>query len=623
MNEPPTSVYEFGEFRLDSAKRLLFKADNESIPLMPKAFDTLLYLVQNSGKVIEKDELMREIWADTIVEENNLNQNISILRKVLGEKRGDHRFIATIPGHGYKFVADVREVSNRESESEIADPEAEEKKYQPPQTADFISRYKVPIAAVLVLIAAISAVYIFYFRQKSSSERPPRSIAVLPFKPLVAGDRDEVLEMGMADTLIAKLSGQQEIVVRPLSSVRRFGNLEQDPQTAGRNLGVDLILDGSIQRAKDKIRVNVRLINVLDGASLWSGTFDEKFTDIFVVQDAISEKVSEALKIRIGKKRQTENVEAYQLYLKGRYHTLKLILPEVEKGIGNFEQAIKIDSNYALAYAGQAEAYRVLSLTNDFPANETMPKAKAAALRAIEIDPTLAEAHAVLAWIAFFYDWNWPEAEKLCLQGLKFDPNNADIHTAYAHLLSNTGRHSEALAEIKRAKELDPVSLRINALEGQFLLHAGKTDAAIEELQKTLELDADFWLAYLFLSSAYIEKEMYDKALVEASKAKEFSLGHTQSLAYKSFILAKAGRKNEAKAALDELSGLSEKKYVPPYNLALAYNGLGENGKALDHLEKAYEEKNLLLVFLKVEPKWNDLRNEPRFIELMRRMNFE
>jgi DNA-binding winged helix-turn-helix (wHTH) protein/TolB-like protein/Tfp pilus assembly protein PilF len=635
-SEFQSTIYEFGEFRVDAAKRLLLRRGGEPVPLTPKVFDTLLYLLRHSGTVIDKDELMREIWADTIVEENNLNKNISTLRHILGERPGEHRFIATVPGKGYKFVCEVIEIDHTEKAEDgsalagglnpdklqISDYQFPDKD-QKPKTEDRLRNFKITLLAALVLlVAATSAVY---FWRQTSTKPSIKTIAVLPFKPLVAENRDEALEVGMADNLIARLGNNQEIVVRPLSSVRRYGNLEQDALIAGRALDVDSVLDGNIQRWGDSIRVNVSLVRVADGTLLWRGTFDEKLTDIFAVQDSISERVVTALKVRLGsteKKRDTKNVEAYELYMKGRYHALKLTRAETDKGIKYFQQAIGIDPNYALAYIGLAEAYLPMALTSGVPSWEAMPKAKVAALRAIEIDETLAEAHATLGWIIFWYDWDWQASEKQYLRALELNPNSAEGRFFYAHLLSNTGRHEQALAEIKLSRELDPLSLRTNALEGQILFFAGKYDEALDRLQKTIDLDPNFWLSHLFISRVYSEKGMHAEAVAAAKKAGELS-GNSQSNAYRAYALAKAGKTDEARAVLDELFKLSAERYVPPYNFAIVHNAIGESDKALNYLEKGYEQKDVRMVFLKVEPKWNNLRSEPRFLDLVKRMRLE
>ncbi len=640
MNKPQTQIYEFGDFRVDSVKRLLIKGGDEQIPLTPKVFETLLYLVENSGKVIEKDELMAAIWTDTIVEENNLSQNISILRRVLGEKRGEHRFIATIPGRGFKFVATVQKMSEPSAVAgglNAADIQPQIDKHehglktedQKPKTKNQ-NRKIFAFLAVILLIAVGAAVYLWRNSNRSVSVSAIKTIAVLPFKPLVAENRDEALEMGMADTLIARLGNNREIIVRPLSSVRKFGNLEQDAQSAGRELGVESVLDGNIQRIQDKIRVNVRLIGTANGATLWSGTFDEKFTDIFVVQDAISQKVAAALALRLSNdekkylnNRGTENVEAYRFYLQGRYHAFKSTSPEIRQGIEFYKQAIDGDPLYALAYAGMAQAYAALPITSDVPPNEAFPQAKAAAQRALEIDANLAEAHIILGTVEFWFDWDWKGSEAELKKAIAIDPNNSDAHRYYGVLLTVLGRGDEALAEIELARQLDPLSLIVNALKAQAFFYAGRDAEAIDQSNKTLEIEPDFWIAHIMLTRIYLRQNRFDEAAREAKKAVEFSVGNSEAVSLEAYALAKAERRDEALALLEDLRSRSTQRYVPAYNVAMIDNGLGNSVEALNQLEKAFAEKDARLMLLKVEPKWNNLRSEQRFIELMRRMNFE
>ena len=664
MSNARKELYEFDNFRLDVPERILWRA-GERVPLSEKAFDTLVALVRRGNRLAGKDELLAEVWTDAIVEENNLDKNISILRRVLGERADKGKFIETVRGHGFRFVPSVQILV-----SEIQGPNRVEPEIEPPALknesenlnlqneteipglklpddfqaqkpklgTDQIPSYKSRIpnrrwfAVVTVLsVLALGAVAGFYWQRENFKSAPPmtpiKSIAVLPFKPLVAENRNEALELGIADALISNLSGGDgEIIAHSVSSIRRFNNLEQDALAAGRELGVDSVLEGNIQTAGDRIRISARLLRVSDGAHLWAEQFDEKFTDIFAVQDSISERVAAALKIRLGrgqKKRPTENVEAYQLYMKGRFHVHKAIKSEIETGILYFGQAIEADPKYALAYVGLADAYRAMSLAGEMPANEFFPKAKTAASRAIEIDDALAEAHAYLGHIMFWYDWDWAAAESRHKRALELDPNSADALQFYAHFLSNMGRHTEAIAKIKRARELDPLNLRLNALEGMFLLHAGQTDEALARLHKTLELDSNFRLAVMFSARAYSEKGMYPEAVAATEKAKELSVVSTETIAFGAYPLAKSGKIAEARAALDELLELSKSRYVPPYNIALVYNALGEIERALDYLEKGFAEKDVRMVFLKVEPKWNNLRTEPRFIDLMKRMNFQ
>jgi DNA-binding winged helix-turn-helix (wHTH) protein/TolB-like protein/Tfp pilus assembly protein PilF len=631
MDKSLSLVYEFGDFRIDAAKRLLLKGD-EAVPLMPKAFDTLLYLVEHSGKVIERDELMTAIWADTIVEENNLTQNISSLRRVLGEKHGQNQFIATVPGHGYKFVADVRQVNetHQSAAPEHAVVTTPEAKDQPASVSartkerSYANRFWL-IALVIFVVLGFSAFGVYRWRENKQrvTEAPIKTLAVLPFKPLLAEKRDEALELGMADTLISKLSGGEGIVVRPFGAIRSYNSWDQDSLQAGRELGVEAVLDGSIQTSGERIRIAARLFRTSDGKQLWAGQFDEKLNDIFGVQDSISERVAAALRIQLGqKKRFTENVEAYELYMRGQYHTQNLTRAETDKGIAYFQQAIQIDANYARPHLGLAGAYLAMALTSGVPSEQVVPLAKTATLRALEIDETLPEAHVARGLIYFWYEWDWALAEKEYLRALELDPNSAEAHFAYAHVLSNSGRHEMALAQIRRARELDPLSLVTNALEGQILFFAGKHDEALDRLQKSIDLNPNFWLAHLFISRVYTEKGMHAEAVAAAKRAKELS-GNSQSDAYRAYALAKWGQAGEARAVLEELLKLSKERYVPPYNLAVVYNALGESDKAMEYLEKGFAEKDVRMVFLSVEPMWTPLRSNPRFVDLLKRARFE
>src|SRR2546423_1220369 len=446
MGERQAQIYKFGDFRLDAAKRLLLKRGGEAVPLTPKVFDTLLYLIENRGSVLTKDELMKALWPDTLVEENNLGQNISKLRGVLGESRGEHRYILTVPGRGYRFVADVKTSATR---------------------AD------------------------------ASSGAAVNTLAVLPFRPLVAEPRDASLEMGMADTLIARLSNIREVVVRPISSVRKYVELEQDPLAAGRELGAESVLDGSIQRWGDHIRVTVRLMRVADGASLWAAVFDEKFTDIFAVQDVISEKVAGALASHLSSeekkrltKRHTENAEAYRLYLKGRYYWWKNAPATFRKSRDFFQRAVDADPSFALGYCGLNSFYGFGSAWGVLPPDEGWPKAERAITKALELDDQLAEAHTGLAALKLVYYRDWAGAEREAERAIELNPKFDEVHYFYSFYLAATGRFDEALAECRRALELDPLSFRINQHMGNCFYYARRYDEAIRQYAEALELDS-------------------------------------------------------------------------------------------------------------------------------------
>jgi DNA-binding winged helix-turn-helix (wHTH) protein/TolB-like protein len=639
MSNANKELYEFDKFRLDVAERLLWR-DGEKVPLPEKAFETLCALVRRGNGLVGKEELLNAIWRDAIVEENNLDKNISFLRQVLGERSGKGKFIETVRGHGYRFVPEVRHVAHfgfgaaetrpeaTASESDkivkqLARDEGEKAEENYPKSK---IRDRMWLAAIAVLVVvAIGAARFYPWRGDAKPDSIPiKTIAVLPFKPVVVENRNEALEFGMADTLISKLSNSEEIVVRPLSAVRRYNSVEQDALTVGRELGVDSILDGTIQTWGDRIRISTKLLRTSDGKQLWAGQFDEKSTDVFVVQDSISEKVAAALRIRLSgkeKKHSTENVEAYQLYMKGLYRIAKFTPPDIRTSIPYFQQAIDIDPRYARAYTGLAQAYGVLAIGGGMPAAEALTKAKAAAQKAIEIDDTLDEAHNALGMGMFWHDWDWAGAEKECLRAIELNPNNGDSHGYYATVLSNTGRHEEALAEVKRSRELNPLHLAHNALEGLFLLNAGRVDEALDHLRKASELEPNFWMPHAIAASAYIEKGMYAKAVAESRKEYELSGGN--NIPFGVYALAKSGGRAEARGVLKELLQSSATNYVSPYNIALIYVALDERENTIKWLEKAYQRRDPRMTSLKVEPKWNSLRNEPRFIELMREMNLQ
>ena len=575
MGKHSPITYQFDDFCVDTARRILLRA-NEPIPLTPRIFDTLVYFVEHHGRVITKEELMKAIWPDAFVEENNLTQSVSTLRRILGERKGENRYVVTVPGHGYRFAAIVKKTTSVEQ----------------------------------------------------GLRRETRTIAVLPFKPVVEKHRDEALELGMADALIIRLSST-DIIVRPLTSVRRYGKLDQDAETAGRELGVEAVLDGNIQRAEDRIRVTARLTNISDGTSLWVGTFDERFTDVFSVQDVISERVAEALKLRLTTqarngltRRYTENTAAYELYLQGRYHWSKLIPPEVLKGIRFFEQAIEVDASYALAYTGMAVAYVSLPISCEVLPQNAFPQARAAALKALSIDETLHDARAYLAFVKFWFDWDWSGAEVEIKRGLALNPNSAELHRAFGILLSQTERVEEAIIEGQRARELDPLALITRTNEALFYYFARDYQTAEEKINKTLELDQGFWIALLTRAKVYLQQGRFAAAVEDLTRARATSGGSTQLLSTLAFVYAVMGRRNEALATREEMEKIAIQRYVPPYNFAFVHLGLNEDEEAFAWLERAYESRDVLLAaFINTEPAWDRVKGDMRYKNLLRRMN--
>ena len=493
------------------------------------------------------------------------------------------------------------------------------------------------IGAILIGATLLLALGIWFFFYTSTSRSTTataipaeKRIAVLPFKPLLPENRDQVLELGMADTLITKLSNSREIIVSSLNSVRKFVDLDQDSLAAGRTLQVSSVLEGNVQRAGDRIRVTARLIKVADGSSLWAGTFDEKFTDVFAVQDAISQKVADALALRLSgeeksqlSKRYTDNIEAYQLYLTGRYHYARLIPPEIRAAMTFYQQAIDRDPKYALAYFGLAEANRSLAITSDVPSKDSLPQAKTAAQKALAIDDSLAEAHASLSFSLVWFDWDWAAAERESQRAISLNPNSAMAHFSHAHLLSDLGRHDEAVADAMRAVELDPLFFLYRAIGALFLHHAGRNEEARVQLEKTFELDPNFWIAHLTLGKVYTQQRKYPEATAEFEKAKELSRGNSEAIASIGYVAALAGDNAKARAVLDELKTLSNQHYIPPVNIALVYNGLGDQDEALAQLERACDERDVRLPLLKVDPRWDSFRSNPRFVAILKRIGLQ
>jgi TolB-like protein/Flp pilus assembly protein TadD len=483
------------------------------------------------------------------------------------------------------------------------------------------------LAAGLIMVGLV--VWQWPRQPPSPTLQPPgpiKSMAVLPFKPLVADNRNEALELGMADTLIFRLSSIRGIVVRPISAVRKYVDLNQDPLAAGREQRVDAVLDSSIQMVGEKIRVTARLVRVEDGSVLWADKYDQQYADLFTVQDAIAEKLARSLALNLTDKekqrltkRYTDNAEAYQLYLKGCYFWNKGSGDGFKKAIEFFEQAIKLDPTYAPAYAWLADAFAMSARFRIMPQREANAKAKAAALKALELDGELAKAHVALGEVNLFYDWDWPAAEENFKRAIALEPNEPRAHQAYAVGLACLGRFDEAMRVIQRARELDPVSLEVNTSLAMILYFARRYDQAISEAREALELDPNAPVAHRFLGKASVERGLYDEAI--AAFRKGIVLGGPALLkADLGHAYAVSGRRSEALKILDELKDSSERNHGGWFDAAIVYVGLGETDPALKWLEKSYAERERHIVALKVSPVFDPLRSDPRFQDLLRRV---
>ncbi len=578
MQGPEACFYEFGEFQIDVARRLILGEGGRVLPITPKVFDTLLYMVEHPDEVLDKRALMDAIWPQTAVEENNLNQNISILRKVLGGKRAEHNYILTVPGRGFRFVAPVR-------------------KHVRPSTGVSI-----------------------------------KSIAVLPFRPLVREDRDASLEMGMADTLIARLSGLRDIIVRPISAVSKYAGIEKDPLLAGRELEVDTVLDGSLQRQGSKIRVTVRLLAVASGFSLWAGTFDEVLTEIFALQDAISERVVTALSLKLSAeekthliKHHTENNEAYRLYLKGRYYWWKNSPEEFSKSRDYFHRAVEADPFYALGYCGLNSFYGFGAAFGMLPAEEAWPKAEWAIRKALDLDNTLAEVHLGLAALHMVYYLDWAATEKEARCSIELNPRFDEIRLMYSFFLVVMGRFDEAIAEGRLALACDPFSVRISQHLGNAFFNARRYDEAILQYRRTIQLDPRNFSAHESLGDTYERIGRRHDAIEQWKKAMAVA-GDTELSA----ILNSPGAERDFAGtvhalAATRLARLNERKkcgdFIPAINFARAYLRMDDHDQALQWLKTACEERNVHSLMIGVDPLYDPLRTDPRFTASLRRMN--
>ncbi len=683
MSEQKQRVYEFGPFRLDAGEHLLWRAA-ESVPLTPKAFDLLLVLVAGRGHVFSKEELLEKVWPDSFVDENNLAQNVSLIRKVLGDGP-ESRYIETLPRRGYRFVAEVNhvvapalsgeamteqlgdaliisrtrthliqheEVEQTTPADMLALPDAAHTNPVIPAAYDdsvaarvLPARIRQPftgraVALTIVGLTAVTALGVWLWLARGVSQpgsvAEVKTLAILPFKELGAGDSTteqaaiDYLGLGLADALITKFGNMRRIVARPTSAVRRYALEPADPIRAGRELGVEAVLTGNIQRTGERLRLTVQLLRVADGAPLWGETFNERFTDIFAMQDSISERVAAALIPQLSgaerarlKKRYTENIEAYRLYLMGVNEWNKFTPDGVQKSLDYYNQAIAIDPTYALAYTGLSNSYGLLGHNGGITPRASEQKARWAAEQALALDDTLAEAHYALAAVSLFDDWDWAATTREVERAIALNPNSADFHALRAGYLEMLGRFDDALAELKQAQQLNPLSPFVRMETAQAFYFARRYDEAVAESRQVLALNPHFYLSYYSLGRALEQKGRYEEAIATYQQGIQMfgrdpitvsSLGHAYAI---------AGQRAKAQAELAELQAMMGRRYVPPYWLALIYAGLGDKEQTLNWLERAADDRFFLLIWLKHEPHFDVCHTEPRFAALLRRIGVE
>jgi TolB-like protein/Tfp pilus assembly protein PilF len=572
------ACYEFGPFRINARERLLLRA-GEVVPLTPKVFDILLVLVQNSEHLLSKDEVMKLVWPDTVVEEGNIARNISTLRKALGEAPGQPQFIETIPWRGYRFVANVTRVEDQ---------------------------------LVVSTRAAPSAI---------------DSIAVLPFVNVGGANDFEYVAEGLSEAVIRSLAQVTQLRVMSRNSTFRYKNRSPEASVVGRELNVRAVLFGRVTASDDLLSISVELADARDDSHIWGAQYLRQRADLFTIQQKIAREIADKLRLKLNGEEQhrlarpqTEDAEAYQCYLKGRYHFHKLTVDGVQKGVENFQQALAKDPNYALAYVGLGDCYNYWGK----PA-----EAKQAMTKALDLDETLGEAHASLGFFRFIYDWDFAGAETELTRALELSPNYAEAHHWAAIYFANIGRRDDARRAAAKAVELDPLSLLMNMTPALASYLERDHDRAIEQLLKLIEMEANFPAAHSVLGNAYLQKGSYEAAMSEYEKVLGLSQGvAVVERAMKAVIAhaqAKVGKRSEAENLLAELIAESDEETpsahrVSPHAIAEIYVALGDKEQAFAWLNRALNDHDPQMVSLRVNPTLDDLRSDPRFADLVRRV---
>ncbi len=587
---------------------------------------------------IEAQTLKTGNWLEKVVEERSVFPLLMNSDPFFNRVRPNSRFQDLLRRIGLPMDENNRGATTNEAKKEILEAKAITDSTAQSQTsesfaADNFKNQKsiFTVGLLIFLLAAVGFGYYFLSAKKSASSADgKKSLAVLPFVNASQDPNAEYLSDGITESVINNLSQIANLKVMSRNSAFRFKNNQTDTRNIASQLDVETVVTGDIKQIGDKFVINVRLIDGGDDSQIWGSQYVKTSGDVIAAQNEIAQAIARNLRLKLTgdeqrqiSKNYTENAAAYELYLRGRFHYFKITQPEIRKAIAFYEQAIELDPNYALAYAGMADAYRTLPIAYGASSKDGMPQAKAAAEKALEIDAQLAEARVVLGWVDFMFDWDWSAAESELKQAIELAPNNADAHRVYAHLLSNTARHAEALTEIRRARELDPLSLITNALEGQFLFYAGRDAEAFDRYQKTLEIEPNFWIAHNGLARIYIRQKRFAEAVAALDKAIELSGGSTEPQTQLGYVLAKSGNREGANATLEELKTLAKENYVPAYSFAMIYNGLGEREEVLNYLEKSFQEREVQMSFVKIDTRWDNLRNEPRFVEIIKRMNLE
>jgi len=614
MSLQPNYLYRFGPYRLDPVEGLLMEGERK-VPLTPKALQTLLILLQNQGRLVEKEELLQKVWPDTFVEESTLAQNVSTLRKQLKDDRSDATYIETVPKRGYRFVAPVEVVeASSQPAAAVTKKLASELLVSPKRSWRFVW-----ISLGLVAVVSLAGVLTWRYRSKQAAKRP--LLIVLPVENLTGDPNQEFLSDGLTEELIAQLGSLDADklgIIARTSSMTYKGSGKTVPQI-GKELGVDYLLEGSIREAGEKVRVTAQLIRVRDQTHLWAQSYDREAKDLLKLQTEIAESVASSIELQLTNATRTRlakaspvDPQAYQTYLQGRYYWNTRSQEGLLKSVDYYNRSLQLDPLNARAYAGLADAYNLLSYYGYVKGKENVDRATAAARKALELDDNLAEAHASLAYSNFYWWWKWPEAERDFRRAIELDDNYLPAHQWYALFLTANGRPLEGLREIERAKELDPLSPAVRAGSAFVNYFARRYDDAIAECNTALATNPKLMSALYVRGLSYEAKGDTDKAIVDFQGAIDLSnvgawiyvgaLGHAYGI---------SGRRSDAQAVLARMEKSSGQDFVGSFNVAVIWAGLGDRQKTVAFLQSAWKEEDAAMTWLRVDPRFDSVRSDP------------
>ncbi len=614
-------IYRFGDFTLEIHNHCL-KKGGQQIHLRPKAFETLKYLVERQGRLVKKDELLDDLWPNIIVTENTLSHCIDALRKALQDSAQEPAFIQTIPRLGFKFIAEV-EVLTSEAEKPTRVEQVKNNSAQ--KKSPFFSAFPAPrLRITLVAILLLGLLLTIVLALIKENEKPFDSLAILPFINLNGDSDQDYFADGITEALIANLGKIKPLRVISRTSVMTYKNAPKPLPEIARELDVAAVVEGSVLRAGDRVRVTATLINAATDRHLWVKSYERNIQDILTLQAELAQAIANEIQVELTPQERASvvaanpvNPKAYNAYLKGRYFWNKRTSEGFEKAKQQFLTAIEHDSTCAQAYAGLADTYNLLANYGILPAGEARAKAKKYVNRALELDETLAEAHVSLA-VNYAQEWDWSSAGKEFERAIKLNPNYETAHHWYAVHLISTGWPERGIAEMKKARELAPLSLRIQVDLGRQFYFARQYDQAIEQYRETLALEPNFASAHSLLGLVYLQNGLNKQALLELKKGMSLRKGDLS--VWLGYAYAVAGDTDEALKMRNKWQERWDERHDGAANIALIYAGLGDNDAAFEWLEKAYDQRDSMLTLLRVYPYWDTLRADPRFNNLLHRL---